>query len=393
MISVEEAKSLIRKNIECLPAVQMKLDQAVGYVLAENIYSPIHFPSFVQSSMDGYAFAFDDIEYELELIGVVQAGEATTIHLKKGQAVRIFTGAPLPNGADTVLIQEKASVKGSQLIVIDEHLQKGANARPVGADIKQNALALEKASQLTPGAIGFLASLGITDLAVYKKPSIHIILTGNELTAIGDVLSFGKIYESNSHTLKAALSIAGFKQVEVSVIGDTIQETTMALKNSLEKHDLTLFTGGISVGDYDFVLEACIANKVEQIFHKIKQKPGKPLYIGKKGSNIVCGLPGNPASVLSCYYNYITIVLDQMSNTTTTMRKINATLLNTYKKPAGLTHFLKGLYDAANNEVLILEGQESFKMKSFAMANCFVELPEEITDVESRQLVKVHLFN
>lgn len=393
MISVEEAKSLIRKHIECLPAVQIKLVDAVRYVLAEDIYSPIHLPSFVQSSMDGYAFAFDDIKFGLELIAVIQAGEAATMHLKKGQAVRIFTGAALPNCADTVLIQEKARVEGNQLFVLDAHLQKGANARSIGADIKQNALALEKASQLTPGAIGFLASLGITDVVVFKKPSIHIILTGNELMPIGNALSFGKIYESNSHTLQAALALAGFKQVEVSIIGDSKQETTIALKNSLEKFDLTIFTGGISVGDYDFVLEACVANKVQQIFHKITQKPGKPLYIGKKGNSIVCGLPGNPASVLSCYYNYITIVLDQMSNTTTAMRTINATLLNTYKKPAGLTHFLKSLYDAAKNEVFILDGQESFKMSSFAMANCFVELPESITDVESKQLVKVHLFN
>jgi molybdopterin molybdotransferase len=393
MISVEEAKNLIRGNIKSLGSIRLKLDDALDYVLAEDVYSPINYPSFLQSSMDGYAFAYDDINEGLEIIGVIQAGATTNIGIEKGQAVRIFTGAPLPKGADTVLIQEKANIEGNKLIVLDDQLQKGANARLIGADIKLNDLALEKGNLLTPGAIGFLASIGITEVAVYKKPTIQIILTGNELTPIGDDLSFGKIYESNSHTLKAALEIAGFKQIKVSIIGDSLEETTEALKNSLEKFDLTLFTGGISVGDYDFVLEACIANKVEQIFHKIKQKPGKPLYIGKKGDKVVCGLPGNPASVLSCYYNYITLVLDKLSNTRTAMQTVNATLLNPYKKPAGLTHFLKGLYNASNNEVQILEGQESFKMKSFAMANCFVELPEALTSVESKQVVKIHLFS
>lgn len=393
MISVEEAKNLIRENIKSLGSIKIKLDDAVGYVLTEDVYSPINYPSFVQSSMDGYAFAYEDNQDGIEIVGIIQAGATNNMHIEKGQAIRIFTGAPLPKGADTVLIQEKAKLEGNKLVVLDDQLQKGANARPIGADIKEGALALEKGSQLSPGAIGFLASIGITEVSVFKKPSIHIILTGNELTPIGDVLSFGKIYESNSHTLNAALEIAGFKYIEVSIIGDSLEETTEALKYSLEKFDLTLFTGGISVGDYDFVLEACVTNKVEQIFHKIKQKPGKPLYIGKKGDRVVCGLPGNPSSVLSCYYNYITLVLDQLSNTRTAMQTVNATLLNPYKKPAGLTHFLKGLYNVSKNEVQILEGQESFKMKSFAMANCFVELQESTTEVESGQLIKIHLFN
>lgn len=393
MISVEEAKNLIRENIKSLGSITIKLDEAVGYVIAENIYSPINYPSFIQSSMDGFAFAHDDINEGLEIIGVIQAGATTSMGIEKGQAVRIFTGAPLPKGADTVLIQEKAQWEGNKLVVLDDQLQIGSNTRPIGADIQKNDLALEKGSLLTPGAIGFLANIGITEVLVFKKPSIHIILTGNELTPIGNELSFGKIYESNSHTLKAALKKLGFNQVTVSIIGDTIEETENVLKTSLEKFDLTLFTGGISVGDYDFVLEACIANNMEQIFHKIKQKPGKPFYIGKKGDKVVCGLPGNPASVLSCYYNYITLVLDQLSNTRTAMQTANAILLNPYKKPAGLTHFLKGLYNASNNEVQILEGQESFKMKSLALANCFVEIPENVTEVKSNQNITIHLFN
>lgn len=393
MNSVEEAKSLIRSNLERLPAVQVKLDNAVGYALAEDIYSPIDFPSFVQSSMDGYAFAYDPLQHDFELIGIIQAGAQINLQLEKGKAVRIFTGAPLPLGADTVLVQEKAKVEGSKLMVLDDQLKKGANARPIGADIHKNALALEKGTILTPGAIGFLSSLGVDQVSVIKKPTIHLILTGNELVPVGAALNFGEIYESNSHTLKAALTKAGLNQIEITFIGDSFEATSKALKHSLEQFDLTIFTGGISVGDFDFVLEACNANGVEQVFHKIKQKPGKPMYVGKKGPKVVCGLPGNPASVLSCFYNYVSIVLDQLSNTKIGMKTTQAVLLNHYQKPEGLTHFLKGLYDASKNEVQILEGQESFKMRSFAVANCFVEIPELTTIVETNQIVKVHLFN
>ena len=161
MISVEEAKILIRKNIKSLGSIKIKLDDAVGFVLAEDIYSPINYPSFVQSSMDGYAFAYSDIQDGLEIVAVMQAGATTNMHIEKGQAVRIFTGAPLPKGADTVLIQEKAKLEGNKLVVLDDQLLKGANARLIGADIKEGELALEKGSQLSPGAIGFLASIGI----------------------------------------------------------------------------------------------------------------------------------------------------------------------------------------------------------------------------------------
>ena len=393
MISVEEAKSLIKTNIKSLSAFQIQLDNALGYTLAEDIYSPIDFPRFVQSSMDGYAFAFDPVQHDFEIVGVIQAGAQTNLQLEKGKAVRIFTGAPLPLGADTVLVQEKAKLEGNKLTITDEQLKIGANARSIGADIKKNALALEQGTLITPGAIGFLSSLGIEQVSVFKKPTIHLILTGNELVPVGAALNFGGIYESNSHTLKAALIKAGFNQIDLTIIGDTFEATSKALKYSLEQYDLTMFTGGISVGDFDFVLEACNANGVDPIFHKIKQKPGKPLYIGKKGAKVICGLPGNPASVLSCFYNYVSIVLDQLSNTKIAMRTTQAILLNHYQKPEGLTHFLKGLYDETKNEVQILEGQESFKMRSFAIANCFVEIPEATIIVETNQLVKVHLFS
>lgn len=394
MISVVEAKSIIKNQITSLGSINLNLDDAVGYAVEEDILSPMNVPSFVQSSMDGYAFSFNDLKNNppLKIAQTIQAGDTNLIELQPLEAVRIFTGAPLPIGADTVLMQEKAKVDADQLYVLDEHIQKGINARVIGADIQKGAVAIKKGTLLTPGAIGFLASLGLTHVAVTRKPSVHIILTGNELQEIGNELTRGQIYESNSHTLLAGLHQFGINDISIEKVTDNLEMVSKAIELSLSQFDLTIITGGISVGDYDYVLEACNQNKVTQLFHKVKQKPGKPLYIGKKEDKVICALPGNPASVLSCFYNYVSLVLDQLSNTQLAMKMIHGKLINDYKKPAGLTHFLKAYYDYAKNEVQILEGQESFKMSAFVTANCFVELSEELIESHAGQMVIVHLF-
>ena len=394
MISVLEAKKIIKQQISSLDSITLNLDDAMGYAVNEDIISPINVPSFIQSSMDGYAFAFDDLKSvtSLTITDTIQAGDASLNKIQKNQAVRIFTGAPMPEGADTVLMQEKAKVEGDQLFVLDEKLLKGANARSIGADMQEGAIAVKKGTILTPGAIGLLASLGITKVSVIRKPTINIILTGNELQDIGKPLTSGQIYESNSHTLRAGLNRFGIKELSITRVADNLASVTLAISESLNKYDLTILTGGISVGDYDFVLEACQQNKVEQLFHKVKQKPGKPLYIGKKDAKVICALPGNPASVLSCFYNYVSIVIDRLANTSLEMKTVQAILTNSYTKPFGLTHFLKGLYNHVTNEVAILEGQESFKMSTFSIANCLVELPEELTDIHSQQKVNIHLL-
>ncbi|MEN9701044.1 MAG: hypothetical protein RIR55_347 [Bacteroidota bacterium] len=402
MISVTEAKEIIKSKIGRLPSIIKPIDEAVGFILDQDIFSPINVPSFVQSSMDGYAFAFESIKQfsVLEITAVIQAGASKQNVISKNNAVRIFTGAPLPDGADTVLMQEKATIENGSLVVAGLEIEKGLNARPIGADIQKGALALQKGTLLTPASIGFLASIGISEVAVIKKPTVQIILTGNELQTIGNELSFGQIFESNSHTLKAALHQVGIHDVEIISVEDELNAITNAVGKALEKFDLILMTGGVSVGDYDFVLEATKANNIDQLFHKIKQKPGKPLFIGSKGATVICGLPGNPASVLSCFYNYVLLVLDQLSETQLVLPQVKAIVSNDYNKPIGLTHFLKGKFELtgdllnANKQysVTILDGQESFKMNSFALANCFVELPEDITVINAGQEVLLTLF-
>lgn len=386
MISVTAAKKIVAGNQLVLPVIQMLLQDALLLRLAENVYSPVNVPAFTQSSMDGYAFAYADWQHEKKLTirGEMQAGSRAGFTLQTGEAARIFTGAPLPAGADTVVMQEKVTTNDKELIISDAALQAGSNARAVGSAIKAGELALEKENILSPGAIGFLAGMGITHVSVFARPSVGIIVTGNELQQPGNTLAYGEIYESNSVALKTAL-----QQIQISAISsyhamDDSQELKKILNEALANNDLVLLSGGVSVGDYDFVVQAAADCGVEKLFHKIKQRPGKPLYFGKKANKLVVGLPGNPSSVLSCFYEYVLPLLK------VDLPVLQVPLAKAYKKPAGLTHFLKASYNGAS--VMPLDAQESYRMSSFAKANCLLQLDEEITECKEGQLAEIHLL-
>jgi molybdopterin molybdotransferase len=216
---------------------------------------------------------------------------------------------------------------------------------------------------------------------------VSLIVTGNELQDPGKPLQYGQVYESNSQTLRAALRVVQVHHVTEYRAADDLHSLSDTLRQALAASDLVLLTGGISVGDYDFVLRATQACGVEQVFHKIRQRPGKPIFFGKKGQVLVFGLPGNPASVLSCFYAYVCLALEQMNGRPSTLRKVRARIATTYRKPAGLTHFLKGKYDGRT--VTPLGAQESFRLSSFALANCLIILEEAVTEVEAGEEVEV----
>ncbi|RZK91196.1 MAG: molybdopterin molybdenumtransferase MoeA, partial [Pedobacter sp.] len=277
MISVNEAKELITKHVSPLAAIRVNLNQAFGLVLSEDINATCDIPAFRQSSMDGYAVRFEEEITELTIVGEMAAGSANETTINQGEAYRIFTGAPLPKGADTVVMQEKVAVINGKLIINDTNLKKGLNAREKGSEISTGNLAMSKGSQLTPAAIGFLAGIGIAEVSVIPQPKIAIILTGNELQKPGQPLAFGQVYESNSYALKAALKQAGIEHIEIFEARDELEILTETLALALQASDVVLLTGGVSVGDYDFVIKAAERCGVQQIFHKVKQKPGKPL--------------------------------------------------------------------------------------------------------------------
>lgn len=387
MISVENAIELIDTNVRKTTQVEIiPVVNALGYTLSSNIYSPINMPPFRQSAMDGYALHLSG-KNGYHVKGEVKAGDPHTLKLNAGEAVRIFTGAPVPDTANAVIMQEKVQKEGDQINLTSE-VKEGTNIRPLGEQIKKGALALSAETKITPAAIAFLTTLGITKVSVYKKPSITIVTTGNELISPGNTLKHGQIYESNSVMLTSALQAIEFNNSTIYKVEDDYEQTLITLKNAIEKYDFLLISGGISVGDYDFVGKALIALKVQQLFYKIKQKPGKPLFFGKKENTIIFALPGNPASALSCFYVYVLPALRKtIGHSDYFLERQFYKLSATYEKKGERAEFLKAC--VKNDVVEILDGQASSMIYSFALANVLAYVPEHINKIEKGALIEV----
>lgn len=392
MISVTEAKTIVHATSKPLTPVTVSIQEAAGYVLAQDVPATVDIPPFDQAAMDGYAFTFVEhgLLKKLKIKGEVPAGYTKKASHLFGHAMRIFTGAPVPHGADTVVMQENTSVAANELFITDLQLQKGSNVRPKGSEIQAGEIALRKACFLSPAAVGFLAGIGIAEVSVFPKPSIAILVTGNELQQPGLPLQAGLIYESNSFALNAALQQLHFTKAHTLYVPDDLERLQQAVADALLRNDVVLVTGGVSAGAYDFVVRAAAACGVVQLFHKVAQKPGKPLYFGCKETKLLFGLPGNPASVLTCFYQYVVPALNALTGREALLKTTMLPLAVPYTKKAGLTHFLKGWCDA--NEATPLPAQESYKMASFATANCLLTLDEGQTDFQKGDMVAVLLL-
>ncbi len=390
MIHVTRANELIAESIRPLEPACIPLSEATGLVLAEDVFSQYDIPAYPQSSMDGYAFAFEEGKSTYVLDGEMAAGSNHQFQLKPGHAVRIFTGAAVPPGADTILVQEKSAIQEGYLQVHDLNVKKGDHVRKIGSEIQHGAKALSKGHLLNAASIGFLAGMGISSVKAYPKPRVTILVTGNELQMPGSPLEYGQVYESNSLTLKACLSELHIKVVVVLKSGDNRLQLHAMLEQALETSDLILITGGVSVGDYDFTVDAFESSGVKQVFHKIRQKPGKPMLFGTKNEKAVFGLPGNPASVLTCFYEYVIPAIGRMMHAPKSIESRQVPLEHDHQKPAGLTHFLKGFYNGQT--VALQTGQESYKLSSFASANCLAVFPEGETVFNKGQLLDIHLL-
>ena len=392
MVTVHQARELVKQNILPLSPVRMSLPDAVNLVLADNMNSRFDIPAFNQSSMDGYAFRYTDWKSHanLAVTDTIPAGQPVVKAMDQGHAVRIFTGAAVPDGADTVVMQEKTKMENGSLIILDNNLAPGTHIRLKGSEIKAGEMALEKLTLLTPAAIGFLAGIGVSEVPVYPLPSVGIIVTGNELQDPGKSLTPGQVYESSSRSLKAALQQLRINDADSCQVNDDPESLKKTLEKELDQNDLVLLTGGVSVGDYDFVVESAHACGVEEIFHGVNQKPGKPLFFGKKEQKAVFGLPGNPSSVLTCFYEYVIPALEALSNRKDLIRIIHAPLSVDYRKNPDLTFFLKGVYE--NGIVTPLGAQESYRMSSYARANCLVCLREGKSEFLKDEWVEIHLL-
>lgn len=390
MITVEKALEILKSETASLAGEWKDLTASNGHVLAETILSPIDMPSFDQSAMDGYAINAVEGRKIYNVISEVAAGSGEEPVLNFGEAVRIFTGAMVPASAN-VVVQQELVVRAGNEIRIEREIQLGQHIRRQGEQIKTGELALQAGAILNPAAIGFLAGLGITQVMVVKQPKISLITTGNELVEPGNELKRGQIYESNSAMLCAAFETYHFKNYTISKVEDDYDLTKNAIETELDNSDFVILTGGISVGDYDFVGKALHEIGVQELFYKINQKPGKPLYFGRIGNKVVAALPGNPAAALTCFYRYVLPVLNQMAGKGFFgLEEFELPLAASYFKKGERAEFLKA--ETKDGHVSILGSQSSAMLNSYAQANALIYIPAEKGQINKDECVKVLKF-
>jgi molybdopterin molybdotransferase len=389
MISVQEAFAILQNNLPALQQVEYSLIQARKHILATTIFSPINMPPFRQSAMDGYAlYLYDGLDYEI--IGEIKAGDSHIVNLFPGQALKIFTGAAVPDSAQAVIQIEKVSEKDGRLY-LQEQVKPNMNVRPIGEQISVGELALEKGTLLNAAAIGFLAGLGFTSAKVYKKPNVGIVITGNELIKPGESLEYGNVYESNGIMLESALKEAYFENVSLYEVNDDFENTKNKLEVALSANDVVLVSGGISVGDYDFVARALSELEVETLFYKVNQKPGKPLFAGKLKNKIVFALPGNPAAALICFYVYVLPTLSILSGKAENYNQSKKISIgHDYSVRNTRSQFLKA--SIVDDEANVLSHQASSMLNSFAVSNGLVFVPDGIYELKKGDKVEVYLL-
>lgn len=391
MITVEEAKQLLFSKIEKTIFQTIDISKSTGCVLSETVSSPIDLPSFNQSAMDGYALASSAVRNkQFEVIGEIKAGDSVSVQLKSGQAVRIFTGAKIPLSADAVVIQENVErVNGT--IHLSDAVRQGDCIRYQGSQIKAGEVALMKGTLLNPASIGFLASIGIHKVSVYKKPDVSLITTGNELVKPGNALTGGQVYESNSFSLQAALNQMQIIPKHILSAPDEKKELTHKIKQCLNKSDVLILTGGISVGKYDLVHEVLMSMKVETIFYKVAQKPGKPFFCGKLKDKLIFALPGNPAAVLVCFYEYIYPAIRMLQGfKNAALPTLKLKLLKDISKKEDRAQFIRAIKN--NDGVMPLKKQDSNMLRSFAEADSLIYIPIERQMINQDEEVEVHLL-
>ena len=371
---------------------------ALGRILAADIIAPHDVPAHDNSAMDGYAVCFDSLagegETRLTVVGTAFAGNAFSGLVGKGQAVRIMTGAVLPAGADTVVVQEVTRVEEAAVwIPVGQRL--GQNTRRAGEDLARGQIALPAGKQIGPAELGLIASLGIAEVDVKRRLRVAFFSTGDELASIGTPLAPGQIYDSNRYTLHGLLSRLGADIIDMGVVPDQPDALEATLVEAAQIADVIITTGGVSVGEADFIKE--ILAKLGQVkFWKLNIKPGRPMAFGKIGSAWLFGLPGNPVAVMVSYTQFALDALLRLSGLdpvpTRPLLTVNAA--NAIKKQVGRREYLRGQIVTVDGrwQVKTTGNQGSGVLRSMSEANCFVVLAEDCAGVQVGDAVQVQLF-
>jgi len=349
-ISFEESIHLVNENLPTKKRVKkVGLEEALGYVLAEDIVANFNNPSFPTASMDGYAIKHSDIDKEIKIIGSNPAGSFEFDSLKEGEAIKTFTGSFVPNGADTLVPIENVEVKDNILKVITK-VNKNFSVREVGEDFKKGEILIKKGTKITFAEIGVMASLNIPIVEVVDKAKVAVIATGSEILDLGETGNIAQIHSSNNYTLSSLGRFLGYDVTNVGLVKDNKKEIQNKILNALEVNDIVVTTGGVSVGDFDFVKE--IVSDFEIIFHGVNIKPGQWVMIGKFGEKYIISLPGFPYSSFVTFLLYVVPFADKISGLNS-LSTIKAKLRDNFKKVNPKTQFVAVNISFENGEFFV----------------------------------------
>ncbi len=399
LLTLEQARTKMLDSIAPITdTTEVATMDAFGYVLAENIVSPVNVPNYKNSAMDGYAIKAADLPATdsklFKLVGTSWAGKPYAGKVNSNECIRIMTGAKLPDDVDTVIMQEHITLQAENILISTGHKAE-QNVRCAGEDIQKGALVLSKGKLINAAEMGLIASLGFAKVSVLRKLKVSFFSTGDELKGVGETLEDGQIFDSNRYTIYGMLQKLNVDINDMGVIPDDRKKIEAAFLEAAERSDVIITSGGVSVGDADYVKETL--EKLGQInFWKLAIKPGKPLAFGKVNEAMFLGLPGNPVSVMATYYQLGLPAIQHLSgNQNYTQVIAKARVTEPFYKRPGRLDFQRAIFSYDNNGELIIKGvgmQASHILSGMSLANCFAIIPAESGTVYPGEVIEIQPF-
>ncbi|EPB8177806.1 gephyrin-like molybdotransferase Glp [Clostridium perfringens] len=399
-IALEEALEILNKNTRALKSEVVSIKDSLKRVLYGDVKSKINNPPFNKSVFDGYAFKSEDSKgtskenpIDLKIVDEIFAGMWPEIEIKHGEAIRIMTGAPIPVGADCVLKQEETERHGD-LVKIFKEMKANENISFMGEDIKIGETLIKKGKRLDYADLGIMASSGISEVLVYKKPRVSIISTGDEVCDINSTLKPGKIYDSNLYSLSARIKELGYNVLSMEHVGDNILKIGEAIEKAFEKSDIVFTTGGASVGEKDLMKKVSESIGFERLFWKIKIKPGSAVVCSKKEEKILISLSGNPNAALTTFELLGKPVLKKLEGKeeNINIKREKGILMDSFNKKSPQRRFLRGnvIYDEKGAKVYITQIKSGNGiLSSLLNANCLIEIEKGNEGLNRGEVVNI----
>jgi molybdopterin molybdotransferase len=381
VISIQEALTIIQENQPPATVEEINLADAAGRILAADIFAPESSPRYTNSAMDGFAVRWEDVPAPraghaatLTLIGESRAGKSFDHIVARGQAIRISTGAMLPASCDTVVRMEDAEVRGDQVKILKVR-GKNQDIRFAGEEFAKGDLLLSRKTRLYPPQLALLASVGISVVPVYRRPAVAVLVTGSELVSWHNQAAPDQIRDSNTIMLKTAVELAGGVVTFAEHVEDSMTATVKAIDKAMQVATILLFSGGVSVGRHDHVKAAALSMGFAQLFWRIRQKPGKPLFLARKDDCLLFGLPGNPVSAFMCFSFYVQPLLGNPQGGGFSWRTVKAKTMVDIVNPGDRVNFMRVILFADNDGATAFRltgGQGSHMLTSIARADGFI---------------------